>query len=162
LRHSATTSCATSAMIFTSATATRRLPMNPPSEQRISEHLRLSQSGGPRAGELPVLQLCLASGWRDALVQIWDSSRETPLRQDMAMEAESGRGAPARRAPQRAMGLLPAGGVGRQGGLGARGPSGDMTPARHRSAPGIASPPRLRPRMWSRHADAVRLALFHR
>jgi hypothetical protein len=50
------------------------------------------QSGEPRAGGLPVLQLLLASDRRDVLVQIWDSSRETPLRQDMAMEAESGRG----------------------------------------------------------------------
>ena len=50
------------------------------------------QAGGPRAGGLPVLQLFLASDRRDVLVQIWDSSRETPLRQEMAMEAESGRG----------------------------------------------------------------------
>ena len=50
------------------------------------------QSGEPRVGGLPVLQLLLASDRRDVLVQIWDSSRETPLRQDMAMEAESGRG----------------------------------------------------------------------
>jgi hypothetical protein len=50
------------------------------------------QSGGPHPGGLPVLQLFLASDRRDVLVQIWDSSRETPLRQDMAMEAESGRG----------------------------------------------------------------------
>jgi hypothetical protein len=50
------------------------------------------QSGGPRAGGLPVLQLCLASDRRNVLVQVWDSSRETPLRQDMAIEAESGQG----------------------------------------------------------------------
>ena len=50
------------------------------------------QSGGPRADGLPVLELFLASDRRDVLVQIWDSSRETPLLQDMAMEAESGRG----------------------------------------------------------------------
>ena len=50
------------------------------------------QSGGARADGPPVLQLFLASDRRDVLVQIWDSSRETPLRQDMAMEAESGRG----------------------------------------------------------------------
>ena len=50
------------------------------------------QSGEPRGGDLPVLQLCLASGRRNVLVQVRDSSRETPLRQDMAMEAESGRG----------------------------------------------------------------------
>jgi len=34
----------------------------------------------------------LASDRRNVLVQVWDSSRETPLRQDMAREAESGRG----------------------------------------------------------------------
>ena len=34
----------------------------------------------------------MASDRRDVLVQIWDSSRETPLRQDVGMEAESGRG----------------------------------------------------------------------
>ena len=50
------------------------------------------QPAGTLAGGLPVLQLFLASDRRDVLVQIWDSSRETPLRQDTAMEAESGRG----------------------------------------------------------------------
>jgi len=50
------------------------------------------QPSGPRGGGLPVLQLCLASDRRNVLVQVWDSSRETPLRQDMAREAESGRG----------------------------------------------------------------------
>ena len=51
-----------------------------------------SQSGGPRAGGLPVIQLCLASDRRNVLVRVWDSSRETPRRQDVATEAESGRG----------------------------------------------------------------------
>jgi hypothetical protein len=51
-----------------------------------------SQTGEPCAFGLPVLQLCLASDRRNVLVQIWDSSRETPLRQDMTLEAEGGRG----------------------------------------------------------------------
>jgi len=51
------------------------------------------QSGVPCADGLPVIQLCLASDRRNVLVQVWDSSHKTPpLRQDVAVEAESGRG----------------------------------------------------------------------
>src|SRR5712691_3375855 len=36
------------------------------------------QSGVPCADGLPVIQLCLASDWRNVLVQVWDSSHKTP------------------------------------------------------------------------------------
>lgn len=59
---------------------------------RASARLANRQRDEQQVSGLPAVWLWLATDRRDVLIQVWDGNDETPARQDMGLEAESGRG----------------------------------------------------------------------